>query len=127
MDEKIDFILFKEKMMRAFAGALLTSISLLLTQAAMAADESLLSPVFTKVQQTDFGVSQNKIALETKAFSQQNNLKIITLPFSLSEFPASLNYLFDPRGRLYNLAWLVIIPAEKIQAAMSLDDRMMQE
>lgn len=72
-------------------------------------------------------LAMDGIASMNQAAERQGEPAIITVPFSLSEFPASLNYLFDAGGRLYNLAWLVTIPAEKIQAAMSLDTRMMQE
>lgn len=87
-----------------------------------------LDKVFRSVENARWGSGQGHFV---RSFGRKNitfaTKRILSVPAELGKYKGSMNYLFDKKGRLYNLAWYATIPVAAMRDVQELEKQMEAE
>ncbi|MCD8352167.1 MAG: hypothetical protein LUC93_16300 [Planctomycetaceae bacterium] len=71
-----------------------------------------------RAKNTKWGQSRDAIASTVQTLYSDD--KILIAPATLGRYNATVNYLLNDQGKLYNLSWYTVIPVEDMAGAMDL-------
>lgn len=81
----------------------------------------VLDPAFSQADAAQWGANQEKVRREAPSYPIMGNQAIMLAAGTLDGREATVNYLFDREGGLYNIAWYVVTPVDDFESAMDLD------
>lgn len=81
----------------------------------------ILGAAFSQADAARWGSNQDRVRNEAPSFPVMGNQAIMLAAGNLAGREATVNYLFDREGGLYNIAWYVVTPVDDFESAMDLD------
>lgn len=93
--------------------------------AAVAAEA--LGDVFGQVDATPWGIQREAVLRSLPDRPLLENEETIILPWNIAGREATVNFVFNKAGALYNLAWYALIPVADMQIAQSMEKSMVAD
>ena len=86
-----------------------------------------LDEVFRRVDGGGWGSNQRAIKRAIGGGLALEKPTILVLPSSIAGRPATINYLFNQRGRMYNQAWYATFTLDEFAEALTFDEQLVAE